>query len=142
MPNPGNTVLYAKDLEQGTLNAFPGGSIDSSTQDTQNGVTFFTISGTDKTKKLHFQQELMSFNGTNYKVMAAGPGVIASDPRLEAVFQSITILKPVTDVPARQLSSYELGRLTGEIGVGVLVVAGLIVLVIRQNSSSKSKSRR
>ena len=126
-PNPKNTPIDKAGLEEGTVTQFPGGSIVSSTVTTISGVHVYTIAATNSTKDAYLQQSIANFNGSVYKLMAAGPKPIASDPRLNGSFASFNILDPNAKEPGG-MSMHDWSKSLGGIGLAVLVVGGIFAM--------------
>ena len=138
-PNPQNMPLEQAGLEEGTIKQFPGGKILSSQRATLGGVPAFTIAATGS-QKIYLQQTVLTFGGTFYKVMAAGPTPISSDPRFANVFNSVTVLDPNPVVPGSHLSDHDLSVKAGEIGFAVLLIAA-VVMFVRRSTRCQDKSQ-
>jgi hypothetical protein len=123
-PNPKNIPLEQAGLEEGTISQLPGGKILSSNRTTLGDVPTYTIAATGS-QKIYLHQIVLAFDGTVYKVMAAGATPISDDPHLAGVFKSVTVLDPAPDIPGKTFSSHELSKKAGAIGVIVLVIAAL-----------------
>ena len=141
---PTDLHLNRADLEQGTLNAFPGGSILSTVESSVAGIPMFTIEGIDKSKTLYFQQSILAMNGVVYKLMAAGPARISSDPNVAAVFQSITVPHPTPpapppagETPLETPAGHAASVNVAELGWAVLAVATVVYFVTRKRKGSK-----
>lgn len=128
-PNAQNHALILPALEKGTREAFPGATITSSTETSQNGVPIFTIAASIKPGG-YVQQTIVAFNHTLYKLMAAGQKPIATDPHFSVSFQSFKILDPAPSSPGKW-SANDIARKVGIIVVALGFVA-FAVYVLRK----------
>ena len=127
-PNPQNTPLNRAGLEKGSLQGVPNSTHLSTNESYIGGVHVITIATVDN-KPHYYQQSVMTFDGTFYKLMAGGPIQISSDPRFTGVFQSLNVAAATPNVSTQNDPPKDFSMKLADIGIYVLLIAGIAALI-------------